>query len=800
MTCRAAALKIGAMTRRVLCLGFLCTFLAVGQAKAQMLTGYAPKEHQSPLTSSAPVQPVFTPVPIVPPTLPANPVKDGKQPVDFSADNLEHDEKAQTVTATGNVRLIQAGRALAADKVVYNLATDTATATGHVVLTDVNGDMHFAEKIEIGNELRSGFVSQLHSMMMDGGRFTAEKGERLSEKKIVMHNASYTPCNCETDRKQTPAWQIKAKEVTYDEETHRVSYKNARFEIFGVPLLFTPFLSHSDGKVKQKSGLLSPTAGYDSQLGAVMTNRYYWAIGKDRDATIGVMATSKEAPVLLTGYRQRFDHAEIRADGSLTRSGRTDSVAGQDVAKKDDWRGHLFADGKWDINDKWRAGTNLELASDDQYLRQYDFSGKNVLESQVYAERFSGRNYGAARALAFQDTRILENRTDQPNVLPEIETRFLGKPNEVLGGRWSLEASALGLQRFGGDQDMNRAVLTGGWQKRVITGFGLVSTLDVTARADAYSTRDRDLAASSTGISGSANRGRGTVRGHFLTSYPVVKAMEKMQAVIEPIVALTVSPNIGERFDSIPNEDSQDIQVDTSNLFEPDRFPGYDRIEDRSRITYGVRNGLYGYGGSSLDTFLGQSYRFSAKDNPFPDGSGLEDQASDIVGRVAGVYDKNYGLGYAFQLGQDNMSARRHEIDSYANFNRIQLGGRYLFTKTLEGTSIDETREQMGLSAGYRLTDHWRMRTGSLHDLGGSDPGLRKASVGFDYVGCCVSFSTTANRNLTSDSSGDSGTEITFRFGLKNIGEFEGPSIDLSGLSSATKDDTTDGADAPPLP
>jgi LPS-assembly protein len=587
-------------------------------------------------------------------------------------------------------------------------------------------------------------------------------------------------------------------EVTYDEETHRVSYKKARFEIFGVPLLFTPFLSHSDGKVKQKSGLLSPTAGYDSQLGMMMTNRYYWVISKDRDATIGVMATSKEAPVLLTGYRQRFDNAAIRADGSLTRSGRTDSVAGLDVAKKDDWRGHLFADGLWDINDKWRAGTTLELASDDQYLRQYDFSSKDVLESQVYAERFSGRNYGAARAIAFQDTRILENRTDQPNVLPEIEARFLGKPNEVLGGRWSLEASALGLQRFGSDQDMNRTVLTGGWQRRVITGFGLVNTLDITARADAYSTRDRDLAETTAGVSGSANRGRGTVRGHFLTSYPVVKAMEKMQAVIEPIVALTMSPNIGERFDSIPNEDSQDIQIDTSNLFEPDRFPGYDRIEDRSRITYGVRNGLYGYDGSSLDTFLGQSYRFTHKDNPFPDGSGLEDQASDIVGRITGVYDKNYGLRYAFQLGQDNMSARRHEIDSHANFDRVQLGGRYLFTKALEGTSIDETREQMGLSAGYKLTDHWRMRTGSLHDLGGEDPGLRKASVGFDYVGCCVSFSTTANRNLTTESSGDSGTEITFRFGLKNIGEFEGTSIDLSGLGKTSEDDV-DGADAPPL-
>ena len=37
----------------------------------------------------------------------------------------------------------------------------------------------------------------------------------------------------------------------------------------------------------------------------------------------------------------------------------------------------------------------------------------------------------------------------------------------------------------------------------------------------------------------------------------------------------------------IPNEDARPIDLEDSNLFALNRFPGYDRWEDSSRITYG---------------------------------------------------------------------------------------------------------------------------------------------------------------------------------------------------------------------
>lgn len=693
-------------------------------------------------------------------------------PVDFEADHLQHDDATRTITATGNVQLVQAGKILRAQKIVYNLPDQTAHAEGNVVLSDVNGDVYFAENVALTGQMREGVAKKVRAYLGQGGRFTASEIHKMADGSMILKDAAYTPCECDNDDENNPAWEIKAQDVTYDKPDGRIKYKHAKFEIYGVPVMYTPYLSHSDGREKQKSGLLSPSAGFNSQLGYNITNQYYWAIAPDKDATVGVMLTSKKNPVGLLEYRQRFTNAEFQISGSGTSSERKDRVNGVETTRDEEARGHLFANGLWNINNKWRAGVDLELTSDDQYLRQYDFSNEDVLENQLYIERFSGRNYAVGRVLAFQDVRVNEYRRDQPDVLPEVIASFTGEPNATLGGRWHLEANALGLRRSGDGQDMNRGVLTANWQRKLVSDTGLVGTVDLTARGDVYSVDDRDIAALTPGMDKGDTETRFFPQAHFVTSYPVAKPFESMQMVIEPMASLTVASNINAEDAAIPNEDSEDAQIDALNLFNPSRFPGKDRIEDDSRVTYGLRTGFYGYGGSYLDVFAGQSWRFDEDDNPFPRGSGLNTQSSDIVGQISGVYDGRYGVNYRFQLDSDDFSSQRHEFDGYANWDRFSLSSRYLYATSLEDTIINEAREQIEGVASINLTNEWRFNTGALYDLG-QDPGLRRAAVGLDFIGCCLSFSLLAERNLTTDSSGDNGTEIKFRIGLAHLGQIE---------------------------
>ncbi len=802
--------------RSVFHIAFSATFLLCSSAHAQLLTGYGQsfepdvvEEPSAPLTktSSEPVE-LFVKTPpalgkpvsfniVSAPVEPAAPVytpllthkntgsadnvvdQDGeKAPVDIQADQMSRDEKTDIVSASGDVMIVQSGRILRADDVLYKLSEDTVEAEGYVVLNEENGDIHLVDRAVYQNALRDGKVENLRTVLNDGSRFTAESGELKGGVAATMHEASYTPCEpCKDDPDKPPIWGIVASEVLHDQEEHRVSYKHARFEAMGVPIGYAPYFSHPDGTIKQKSGFLAPSVGYKSELGGFAENSYYWAIAPDQDATFGLIAMTEQAPLGLLEYRNRWDDASFEISGGLTYSDRTESRNGEDVHKDDEMRGHVFAEGLWSIDDKWRSGVNVNWASDDQYMRQYDFTNEDVLENEVYLERFSGRDYAAARVIAFQDIRIRETPLDQPNILPEVVASFKGEPGNIplLKGQWSVDTSALGLRRDSGEQDVQRVSLGAGWDRKMVSDYGLLTALHASVRGDVYHTTDRTEATTGSGRSTSSTDIRGFPQFHMQSSYPMARSFKNVQAKIEPVVAVTFAPNLT-REDSIPNEDSNNVQIDASNVFEPNRFPGYDRVEDRSRVTYGLRTGLYGYEGSSGEVFLGQSYRFDKGDNPFPQGSGLDRQDSDIVGQISGKYKSTYDLNYRFQLGSNDVFSQRHEVDASADWNRFRLNSTYLFANALEGTDITESREQLEAHAQFYFTKEWRSRFGATQDLG-ENPGLRKAYTGLDYLGQCLFLSLTGERNLTRDASGDSSTEVLFRIGLKNLGEFEESSL-----------------------
>lgn len=697
-----------------------------------------------------------------------------KAPVDFEADNLSYDETGEEVIASGDVIIVQEGRILRADEVRYNIAQDTVKARGNVVLNEVNGDIHFSQDVEFNDKLKNGFVDGLKSYLADGSRFTAEAGRREDGLRTIMEDATYTPCEpCKANPEKAPAWRIRSAEVTHHKDDARVSYKHARFEIYGIPVAYTPYFSHPDGTIKRKSGFLAPSLGYKSDWGAFVENSYYWDIAPDKDATFGLVAMTDQAPLGLLEYRQRWDKAYLILDGGATYADRTDEIGEDDYTVDEEFRGHIFAEGLWEMNEKWRSGVDIEYVSDDQYARQYDVSSKNVLETRLYAERFSGRNYALVNARNFKDIRISELEDDQPEILPEITADFIGEPGAIpwFKGRWDASFSMLNLMRDGSGQDVNRLSTNLGWERRMVSDYGLVSDIDMSLRGDAYYVNDRSVATVASGRSRDATATRFYPQLHMQSRYPVAKMFEESQVMFEPILALTVAPEIDSNSD-IPNEDSRDVQLDASNLFEPNRFSGLDAVEDESRVTYGMRGGWYGHSGSYLETFLGQSYRFDEDNtNPFNAGSGLNDQDSDIVGYINSRIGNKYTLGYRFQLDNEKLASSRHELDAEADWNRFRLGGNYLFAKALAGTEITEDREQIQGRASYYLTDQWQVWNSTKYDLG-ARPGLRKARVGLDYFGQCVSWSLIGARNYTDDATGESDTEILFRIGLKNLGEF----------------------------
>lgn len=701
------------------------------------------------------------------------PIAISKEPVGFQARQLSHDDEAQTVTAIGDVELVQGNRILRAGKMVYHLDTDTVEAIGNVSFLDEKGNVSFAEYASLNRSMKDGFVHSLLSLLADGSRFTAAEAKREGGTKMTLTDASYTPCKvCEADPK--PLWQIKADKVVHDETAHTVKYKNARLEFAGVPLAFVPIFSHADPSVKRKSGFLRPQFGYSSKQGAYAQGGYYFGdIRPEMDATLQVRPTTQRGVLVQGEWRQRFTDGTVQIDGSFAQSDRQEQN-GQ--IEKNKLRGHIAGRGLFDINGNWRAGFDAQRVSDKEYLRLYNLSKENVLENVAYAERFDDRDYTRIEARNFQDVR-LGPRPEQPDVLPSLEHRSTGEPGGTLGGRWTAGLSTLELHRPETGQDVQRGSVDAGWERRDVTPVGIVTRVSATARGDFFAVQDSDVAKLNPALDSTTRETRGMAVASAEASYPFIRRVEKAQVMVEPVVGASVSPRVNNTPVTIPNEDSIDVQLDTNNLFADNRFPGLDRVEDGARVNYGLRAGIYGDNGRYGKFFIGQSYRFD-DDLIFPVGSGLEDNSSDVVGQINASVSKYLSGDYRFQMDNRDLVIHRHEFQANAGNDIVNVNGKYIFIDPTGGTGFTESRQQALVDGSYRFTPNWWLNAGALADMG-EEPGFRKAQLGINYADECFSFSLQGARNIIADVSGENGTILMMRVGLKNLGEFSAPDIQL---------------------
>ncbi len=696
---------------------------------------------------------------------------------DIEADKFIYDQESGIITAEGNVILVQEGQTLAAERIIYNISDDSSQAQGNVRFDDGDGNIYYAKTFELSNAMQQGLVNSLYSELNDGSRMWASRAIRETPDRHILKDARYTPCKaCEENPDKVPTWALRASEVTHNKNTAMISYDDVRFEAWGLPIFYFPYFSHPDGTIPQKSGFLTPSLGFGSDYGFNTEIPYYWAINRSMDATIGTRVFTKSAPQMNLEMRKRFEDASIRAAGSFTYSDRIDRVNGNNVYVDDELRGHFELQSLWNIDNHWRAGTDLKLTSDEQYLEQYDMEDPDVLTNRIYAERFDNRDYASVELLGFQDLR-LDRNVDQPNALPFANMSFVGAPNSIVGGRLKWDSSFLSLFREGNEQDVNRASSRLAWQRQDILPAGIVSKVDLAMRGDVYYTSDRDLAKTDPNEDENAYDSRFIPTANIELSYPLQKRLEAAQVRIKPKVGLTARPDV-DNDSTIPNEDSIDAQIDVTNLFEIDRFPGLDRVEDRTRVNYGVETGYYKDNGDEFVVSLGQSYRLQNEDNPFQNGSGFENQESDVVGQISAGFDHyKHNINYRFQLNGQKLNAERHEIFGATGTDTIRFGAIYLYERGSQGTEFTESREQIQGSITQVFNDNWSGRVAALFDMG-EDPGLRQSVMGISYDDDCFGVTTELRRELQRDATGSNDTAVLMRLRLKNLGEFETTAYD----------------------
>ncbi len=691
------------------------------------------------------------------------------------ADRLENDSKTGVVTAEGNVEVLQGGRHLWADRLRYDQEADRIDAEGNVTLLEPGGDALYADQMTLSDDLKNGVAKQLRARMTDNSLFAAAGGRRTNGTITELNHVVYSPCPLCPNSTSPPLWQIKAQRVVHDQTEHEITYHNAFFELGGVPIAYTPYLSQPDPSVERKSGFLAPTFGSNSQLGLLLQTPYYFALAPNYDVTLAPIFFTQETPVLAVQYRHLLPSGRYDLAGSATYATEAGSNGNPEPSDRT-FRGHIEGDGSFNLTRDARWGYDLALTTDNTYLRRYKFTNDNVLTNRLFTEKVWDRNYAALNAYGFQGLRPFDHQDEIPVALPLAETELKSQPG-LWGSRFTLDSSLLALTRTGG-LDTRRLSTTGGWEVPWSSDLGDQYRLALSLQGDAYYTDGNPETFDSDG---------GTnVTGHVLPrmtldwSWPWIGDTFGVTPTLEPVASFTWTLDDPNK-DSIPNEDSQDLEVDDSSLFDPNRFAGLDRIEGGARISYGLRFGAFGDSGELVSGLFGQSFRISGQEDEFDPDTGINHPLSDYVGRIEVIPDPSFRVRYRFRLDQQTLNPTRNEVSAIFGPRRVRFDVNYLSLGDDPSVDDPQSREEITAGVVVGLLPSLSLRAQIRRNL--EDDQTVWEKFGLIYRHPCLTLVAGIERSYTQQADAEESTTFSIRVILKGLGELSADSGGLGTLS-----------------
>jgi LPS-assembly protein len=693
----------------------------------------------------------------------------------FSADKLDYDTSTDTVTASGNVIASRDGYTLRADTIVWDRRTGKVTANGNIRSVGPEGDTAYGDGIEVTESLRDGIVQNLLLVMKDGGRLAANSGSRNADGGLSLDQAAYTPCLVERPDgcPKEPSWQVKAVKVVYDPVKKRVKYKGARIELFGLPLIPLPGLSHP-AETKAGSGFLVPNLRFSRSNGVEIEQGYYLRLADNRDLVVAAHLFTDVAPMAHAQYRAWEDKGAFQITGYATYSNRV-STGGGPAVGQDRFRGYVDASGKFQFTPNWSASASIRVATDRTFLRRYDISRDDRLRNNINVERIDNNSYFSFNGWGVQTLRTGDRQGLQPIALPEIDYR-LRLTDPVLGGKLQLQANSLLIGRTSG-QDTQRAFGSARWDLRTLTGLGQEVNFTLLSRGDVYHSDENltTLTPSYRGLSGW--QARGTAAAAADLRWPFVGEAFGGTQILTPRVQLVAAYTTSNL--RMPNEDARSVDLEDSNLFALNRFPGYDRIEDNARITYGLDWSVRRQN-VTFDFNIGQSYRLSNEPTIFPDGTGLSDKVSDVVGRSEFRFKNFVKLTHRFRLDKDNFAIRRNEIDATVGSRSTYVQVGYLKLNRDINTVEDlSDREEIRLAGRVKLARYWSLFGSTIIDLTSTKEDPLTIADGFDpirhrlglaYDDDCLTLALTWRRDYQRTGDARQGNSFLFRLAFRNLG------------------------------
>lgn len=725
----------------------------------------------------------------------------------LEADELVYDNTNNTVAAVGNVQIAYDGYTLVAQRVTYSRATGRVIANGDVEIVEPNGSRIFAEEIDITDDFSDGFVSSLQVDAADNTRFAAESAERRDGSIAVFNNGVYTACEkCKENPDKPPLWQIRAERVIINDAKQTVEYENASFELFGKPIARLPYFRHADPAIKRKSGFLIPSPSFTETLGVGVRNSYFYAMAPNYDLTLSGTYYTNQGFLGEAEWRHRLHNGSYSIGIAGIDQQNPQDFSGPIIDTQEQERMALTTSGQFNINPRWRFGWNALFQTDGNFARTYGIERYNSRDvtNEIYLTGLAGKNYFDVRTQQFiiqddlidQDPRagVQKLEDQQGNVLPIVDHNWVSS-DSIYGGQVSFDTNIQSIHRddpainnfdgliaprvrerhHGISGSSLRTSTEAEWKRSDIVN-GAVLTTSLSARSDVLALDTDGLNTTFNPLTSNDTLWRGMAAGMLEIRYPLVARDGFATHLFEPIAQIIARPDethIG-RF---VNEDAQSLVFDATNLFERDKFSGYDRVEGGTRANVGFRYSASFDNGAVLSLVGGQSFHIAGQ-NSFAQRdlvnagleSGLETDRSDYV-LSANVNDGHgLSLGLGGRFDENNLSFRRGELAARYAQPTYALSSSYVYVDGQAQQGSAQRRHEFNAAASAKLSEYWRAFGSLSFDI--EESNLHTHGFGIAYDDSCFSFSVAYQRTDGRYTGDATDTSVMFRIGLRTIGDY----------------------------
>jgi len=348
------------------------------------------------------------------------------------------------------------------------------------------------------------------------------------------------------------------------------------------------------------------------------------------------------------------------------------------------------------------------------------------------------------------------------NILPNIHGIYQTSPlfaatyATLMGDILGISGDGVWSQRLIGE-----ARLTSPW---TIWGGNRI-TASIATRYDIYNFHNAEMI-DNTVYSGLKHRFLPS--GYLEWGLPLFRPGEKWTHVIEPRARITTMRHIDDSQFASDN-DSAGALLSDATLFSNNRFAGLDLWENGTFADYGVRWTAFDTDGQSFETFLGQTYDFTKREDT-DRNSGFHNGQSDYVGRIGYNNMKWLNLYSRFRLAQKNLSLQHIETNMVLGSSRNFLNMGHIWSQQFfDNQPLAESIHEFAGGIGFAITDRWSLRWNAIYNATNEQFQQHNGAIYYNHPCYYLSFGYRRDNAIKEDYKGS--TTFQFRFGISVDGK-----------------------------